>query len=359
MILQRSSLSVSRACGNDADCGTPFTKVQRIEMLPKGKILTDEDAEKHNRICRMVIGKGGQNFKQLTSELGSAINVETLKPGHILVSGTEAEIVKRAVEKLKLEVQRSKNAIDMVLPFEEKVLTDEDAEIHSRICAMIIGKGGQNIKQLKSELGSAIYVETLKPGHILVSGTEAEIVKRAVEKLKLEVQRSKNEIDMVLPFEEKVLTDEDAKIHSIICRVIIGKGGQNIKRLTSELGSNIRVDIQKSDHILVSGTEAEMVKRAVEKLKLEVQSSKNEIDLSFAEKVLTDVNAEKHSRICAMIIGKGGQNIKRLTSELGSNIRVDIPKSDHILVSGTEAEMVERAVEKLKLEVQRSKNAIY
>ncbi|XP_021368557.1 vigilin-like [Mizuhopecten yessoensis] len=319
------------------------------------KVLTHKDVEKHKKICGKIIGKGGQNIKYLLPKLGPNIRLDTITDGHIVVSGTDAEEIEKAVEILKQEVQNIEDEDD-ALPFRGKVSTDEDTDVHNKLCGKIFGKEGENINQLTSELGSSIRVHSPTAGHIVVAGRNAGEVERAVEILKQEVQNIKDEDD-ALPFTGKVLTDEDADFHRDICRRIIGKGGENIKQLTAELGPSIRLQIQKFGHILVSGTDAEKVERAVEILKQEVQRGYNKLG-PFTEEVFTIEDAEKHSRICRIIIGKGGHKIKNLKAELGSDIDLTPIKNGYIVVSGTNAEMVGKAAEKIKLEVQRVKKMV-
>ncbi|XP_021363733.1 vigilin-like [Mizuhopecten yessoensis] len=331
-------------------------EVQRIRnenILPfSEKVVTDEDEAFHSMICAMIIGKEGENLRKLCLETGLNFELKSNSVGYVLVSGTDAEVVKKATERIQQEVQRIRNK--KILPFSEKVMTDEDEAFHSLIHGYIIGKGGENLKKLRLETGLSFDLELGDIGHVLVSGTDAEVVKIATERIQQEVQRIRNE--KILPFSEKVVTDEDEAFHVFICGNIIGKGGENLRKLRLETGLNFDLETDNVGHVLVLGADAEVVKIATERIQQEVQRIRNEKILPFSEKLVTDEDEAFHDYICGNIIGKGGENLRKLHLETGLNFDLETDNVGHVLVSGVDAEVVKNATERIQQEVQRIRN---
>ncbi|OWF49636.1 hypothetical protein KP79_PYT01031 [Mizuhopecten yessoensis] len=239
--------------------------------------------------------------------------------------------------------------------YRTKVAAHEDSELQKRVAGVFIGKGGSNIKKLNLECKIDVI-----DGDIWVSGRDAEGVQKTVERVTTEVQRIK---DSILLIQEKVSTHENDDTHLKICKQIIGKQGGNIKKILSELGQDVEVQVRKNklnNHILVSGTDVEMVDRVVEKVQQEVQRIKNEVVLPFSEKVMINEDKEMLSRICGMLIGKGGEKIERFKSETELDFELLCPskdeEADFLLVSGTDAEVVKEAAGKVQQEVKRIKD---
>ncbi|XP_021364063.1 vigilin-like [Mizuhopecten yessoensis] len=309
-------------------------EVQRMRNCIE-KVLTDEDVDIHNEIYSSIIGKGGQNKLRLKMESGLDFDLSRISTG-LLVSVTDAEVLKSATEKVTQEVQRIRNCM-------EKVFTDEDINIHTRICSGIIGKRGQNIQRLKLETGLDFELEIISTG-LLVHVTDAEVLTIAIEQVTREVQRMRNCI-------EKVFTDEDVDIHANIVRNIIGIGGHNKQRLKMESGLDFELD-RISTGLLVRVTDSEVLKSATEKVTQEVQRIRNCI-----EKVFTDEDVDIHACIVRNIIGKGGQNIQRLQLVTGLDFELDSSNTG-LLVRVTDAEMLKSATEQVTKEVQRRRNCI-
>ncbi|XP_060066085.1 vigilin-like [Ylistrum balloti] len=318
-------------------------------------VFIDEDADIHEKIFSMVIGKGGSKVKQLVYETGLNFRLTRHKSGYIMVSGPNAEVVNKAVKKVQQEIQRIKN--ETIFPFNQVVFTDRDADRHQQIGRKIIGKRGSNVQRLVSETGLNFRLTMQKGSHIVVSGPNVKVVNEAVEKVQQEIQSLKNKINF--PFHRKVFTDEDSYFHEQICGMIIGKGGSNVKRLVSETGLDFDLTVQKTGHIVVSGLNVKVVNEAIEKVEQEIQRIKDRINFPFHRKVFTDEDSYFHEQICGMIIGKGGSNIKRFISGTGLNFELTVQKDGHVVVSGPNTEVVNKAVEKVEQEIQKIKDEIF
>ncbi|XP_033728559.1 uncharacterized protein LOC117317756 isoform X2 [Pecten maximus] len=236
----------------------------------------------------------------------------------------------------------------------KKVVTDDSMHMHKIISNMFIGKGGYNINRILADSGRDCQVDVVDYG-VKIRGYDAEGVKEVAEIVAQEIQRIKDGV-----IQERVFTDEETSKHRSICGLLIGKSGRNLRRLTSESGldfSIITPQSQNSDdkHVIVAGTDAERVKKAVELVKEDIQRIKNLLAPEFSEEVLTDTDEAIHHMISGMIIGTGGQNIRRFMSENKLNCNVTIPRDDHVrhmLVQGSTAEEVKRAADLLQTEIQ-------
>ncbi|OWF42138.1 uncharacterized protein LOC110461576 isoform X2 [Mizuhopecten yessoensis] len=331
------------------------------------KVLTNENKDIHYRICAMLIRREGKDMRKIQSETGLNLNLTfpklSRKGGHVLVSGTDAEMTKKAAQKVAQEIEIIKKEIK---PFTEKVRTDEDEDIHNRIVAMLLGKGGGNIKNCKLEVGHDFELDglnfTRNRGHVLVSGTDAEMTKNAAKKVAQEIEIIKKKIQ---PFTEKVRTDEDEDIHNRIVAMLLGKGGGNIKKFQLEVGHDFELDglnfTRNGGHVLVFGTDAEMTKKAAQKVAQEIEIIKKKIK-PFTEKVRTDEDEDVHNRIVAKLLGKGGGNIKKFQLEVGHDFELRglnfTRNGGQVLVFGTDAEMTKKAAQKVAQEIEIIKKEI-
>lgn len=113
--------------------------------------------------------------------------------------------------------------------------------------------------------------------------------------------------------------------HAVI-GLVIGKGGENIKRIQNESGATVRVDPQIVDEkgnkvCIITGTA-----QAVEEAHLAVQ---NVIDSAGSKRprMATDDSDSYRMKIPASrtgaIIGKGGETIKSIKSQSGCDIELD------------------------------------
>ncbi|XP_021343195.1 uncharacterized protein LOC110443343 isoform X2 [Mizuhopecten yessoensis] len=152
----------------------------------------------------------------------------------------------------------------------------------------------------------------------------------------------------------KVLTDSDADIHRLICIVLNGRSGQNIKNLRLRTGLDFDLDTKTNRDLslLVLGADAEVLKSATEKVTQEVKRIRNRI-----EKVFVDEDVVISYGIYRCILGKEGQNIQRLRLETGLDFHLSSTSTD-LLVHATDAEVLKSATEKVTQEVQRMKTCI-
>ncbi|PJE77378.1 hypothetical protein CI610_03700 [invertebrate metagenome] len=161
--------------------------------------MTDSDVGVHDRVCALFVGRKRKALKKFILETGIKFKVHTTDADHILVSGKDVEVVKKAVELITPHIDKIKREIQSKVY--ENVFTDEDEDIRYRICGLLIGKNGENIDRIRSDIGLNFPVLGTKDGHIRVSGTNAEVVKRAADRLTLEIKKIREDIEV---FDQKL-----------------------------------------------------------------------------------------------------------------------------------------------------------
>ncbi|XP_060083727.1 uncharacterized protein LOC132562973 [Ylistrum balloti] len=318
------------------------------------KVFTDDDADIHNSICKLFIGKGGQTFDKFFRKTGIDFHVDTKEHGYITVSGSEA-VIKIAVEKVKEEVDRIRT--EVIGRFSENVPTDPDNSVHADICRIFIGKDGENIKRLLKETGNKFEIYSHRGNQFVVSGTDGEMLKDVVEKVREEVDKIRKHVRRQTAVTKQIFTDKDADVHQSIFSTIIGRNGQNLKtlELDSEVNFGQKYDPERGEHFLtISGVNDEVVKQTVETLTEEVETVRRFILSSVSKKVITPGNDEECQKIFANIIGKSGVNIERLRLETGTQFDIYTRKGENALyVVVTDAEDLGNVAEKVTQEVDR------
>jgi len=135
-----------------------------------------------------------------------------------------------------------------------------------------------------------------------------------------------DEYGEVSSFKKKRAHDDDGRekmrflVAGRYCGAIIGKGGENIKRLRSENNCNIQVTDTRSEGVLtVSGDRDNCVAVFKEILPLIPESP---YPVNSKEKCSFEVNLLVQSDRVGSVIGKGGQRIREIRDESNSIVRV-------------------------------------
>eukprot|EP00943_MAST-04B_sp_MAST-4B-sp1_P009264 g9264.t1 len=256
-----------------------------------------------------IIGKGGENIQKIQSESGTYVNVvrgkdrdDGVHTDKIVVRGTNEALLKvDALMDEFLDLFRKEN---QVLKFSPS------------LTSLIVGKKGATVSKIQQENEVNIDVNRTK-GEIRIRGKEENVV-NAIAALKAVLDS----------YESTTMTGTSDELGSII-----GKSGVNVKKLTEDSGANIKVDREKGT-IVISG-ERDKVEKAVADVNVLLEKYKK-------ENVIINVNAD----FIPSLIGKGGENIKKLRTKLGLAIDLGAKGSGAITLRGEE-DLIVKAKETL------------
>ena len=225
-----------------------------------------------------IIGRGGKNIKDLQSTLPLEIHVDN-DTKTLQVRGSED-----GKHKFKDWLERLKRTNK----------TWEIWNVDKIYFSQIIGRGGDNIKNLQSTL----LLE------ICINNEHQTLHVRGIEYGKHKFK------DWLKTLKRTNETWETWNVDPVYFKHIIGKGGQNIKNLQSTLQLEIRLNWRDNKSLQVRGSEdgKHKFKDWLEKLKRANENWET-----------WDIDPVYFSHI----IGKGGQNIKDLQSTLQLEIRIN------------------------------------
>jgi polyribonucleotide nucleotidyltransferase len=161
-----------------------------------------------------IIGKAGVNVKKLTEESGANIKVNREK-GTIIISG----------EKDKVEKAKT----DITVLFEKYKKENMQINVNADFIPALIGKGGENIKKLRKELGLSIDLGAKGSGAITLRGEEELIIKAKETLLNLAAKYEK----------ENVIV----RIRPDAYSALIGKSGATIQSIQKE--TNTQIDVRR------------------------------------------------------------------------------------------------------------------
>lgn len=264
---------------------------------------------------KYIIGRKGQNIKEITANLPK-VHVEfTDKEDKIKIEGPPEEMEK-AQEQLEAQAKELLKKMAFI-----------EMQVDPKLFKHIIGKAGANVNRLKEEFNVQISIE--ESGLIRIEGTREE-----VEKTKLELQQRVYKLE-----NEK---EKDVIIEQRHYKSLIGSKGETIKEIKDKFN-------QVQIHFPGPGDKHDIVK---------VRGPKEDVDKCsrYLEKMVKDLNESSfqievpiYKQFHKFIIGKGGANIRKIREE--THTKIDLPaegdKNDVITITG-KRENVEEAREKIR-----------
>lgn len=271
-----------------------------------------------NWLHKHVIGKGGENVRKLREEKPS-VHVQFPQEGDdIEIEGPpdDVDVVRNSLRELSDELGST--------------LTFTEVSVEPKFHPFIIGQGGNNIREIRAKSGANIDFPANDSGSdkIRIEGTQDAVQKASTLVTEMATKlRNQRTCEISVP----------AEMHSNI----IGARGEELKKLLAGRNSvnlNFPDRSANSDVVLIRGQkeEVEAVIAAIKDLVKGIEAK------NYSENV--HVFRKFHSEI----IGKGGENIKKIRT--ATNTRINVPKledeSDILTLTG------------LKEDVQKAKQMI-
>lgn len=304
----------------------------QVKTKPKAEKQVEETKDDENFVSQKIavnnvgriIGKGGETINRIRDESGAEIDIPERGSGNkVTVKGT-ADAVASAIALIKEEIGDD--------------VSDKPAfssTIRVNNVGRLIGKGGETIRRL-SEGGAKIDTPKQRKavGNVVkVSGPTQEIVEQTIAEIK------------------EVIGDDDAtpkvfksiNIESNQRSVIIGRGGETIRKLSEDSGARIDL-LRDTGECKVSGT-SEAVESALKAIKAILKKDADTVNEAF------DCDSSRFG----LIIGRGGETIRALSSEFSVQINTD-DNNNQIGVKGSKKN-VAKAIAKIEGMLAKQKEA--
>ncbi|VDK47487.1 unnamed protein product [Cylicostephanus goldi] len=192
-------------------------------------------------------------------------------------------------------------------------------------CGLVIGKMGETIKQLQEQAGCKMVMiqdsqevtGQAKPLRITGDPEKVEIAKRLVTDL-----INSREDNGTIPrlYSEQATAKGEVVVPRASVGMIIGKGGETIKRLAMETGTKIQFkaddDPTSPDRCAVIMGSREQIYKATELItELVHKSCSGNMMTGQTEAFYMHVPSNK----TGLVIGKGGETIKQINAESGAH----------------------------------------
>lgn len=292
--------------------------------------------------CSRIIGKGGEELRNMERRTGSKIwiqNVEDMdsrtKERYVDIVGSKAS--NRECMDMVMELTDFCRDRDGIILKDARTTTrkrellssDEVMTVHvpAEEIGRVLGRGGENAKKIERESTAKLQVDKVT-GKVEIYGSKTE-QEKALELVLEEVFYCRTDDGQVLKDEPpKPNSDEVMVVHVPAEEIgrILGRGGENVKRIKRETSAKIQVD-KVSGKVEILGLKANQEK-ALEMTLEDVsycrtddgQVLKDErSNSSPGEAMVVHVPAEDIGRI----LGRAGENAQRIERETSCKLKVD------------------------------------
>mmetsp|Transcript_15878 Transcript_15878/g.39720 ORF Transcript_15878/g.39720 Transcript_15878/m.39720 type:complete len:1963 (+) Transcript_15878:175-6063(+) len=307
----------------------------------------------------MLIGKGGETVKQLSKDSGARIEISKVPDGspserRVFLTGSP-DSVERAKQMIEDVLSKARersgpnnpNANSMRVPHE--------------LIGMLIGRGGETIKELKKESGARIDIckEPVEPNSqdclVHLSGPPecVDYAKKMIEDM-LSRSRERSGMQAALENRERSRSRSCSRsrsrsrsrsgdrgggprqttvyvAHELI-GMLIGKGGETIKTISKDSGARIEIckdeaaEREERRPVLVSGPPdcIERAKRMIEETLGRSREKRQEESERDARSYHGSGPKVIHvpSELVGILIGRGGETIKAVSRDTGARIEV-------------------------------------
>ncbi|KAK3104810.1 hypothetical protein FSP39_010756 [Pinctada imbricata] len=401
-IMQRNGVSIEVSLAKDQSLTVVIHGKDQMVMKARREIMAKLQTQANITLRiprehhRFLLGPKGKRLHQL--ELDTATKITIPRPDEnqdaIRITGT-----KEGIERAKHEIQ--------IISDEQAKLAFERLPVSYIYHPFICGPNNSYIDKLRSETGAKINVPppVIMKDEIVLSGEKEGVMKckdaimkiyqekkRKCQTVSVEVRKSQHKyiigprgsgiqeilektgVSVEVPNQDNVETitlrgEQDKlgpaltmvyrKANSVIFsevqapawlhRYVIGKKGENVRKITSEF-PKVHIEFTEGqDKIQVEGPPEE-VNEAVTELEKIVKNLKKTMDFS---EVAINQKFHKH------IIGKAGQNITRIKNETGCAIKIpsDAENSDIIRIEGDPAgvKQAKRELEEMASRMENEK----
>ncbi|CAD5232028.1 unnamed protein product [Bursaphelenchus xylophilus] len=280
-------------------------------------------------VVGLVIGRGGEQISNIQQQSGCRVQMAQDAQGKgfrvctLHGSRTCIDRAKQLIGDVINKKQTGANGIPQQnFPGLGQPTITHEMLIPGNKCGLIIGKSGETIKGLQEQIGCKMLLVqesqhvSQHPKTLRISGSpdKVEQCKRAVEQL---ISEGGNASSITSMIQQKSVGEVIVPRSAV--GIIIGKGGETIKRLAQESNTKIQFkpdeDPNASERCAVVQGTPEQITRATQMIWDLVQRSSGN---QATEVCLMHVPANK----TGLVIGKGGETIKQICNESGAHVEL-------------------------------------
>jgi len=281
---------------------------------------------------RTIMGARGANIQKVCSDFNVQIKIPDRKSNKIQQNGTangQGENSNDAENSDIIRVSgRKENCEDAVAALKALVPINIEVDVPFEFHRFIIGRGGENVRQLmnKHDVNIKVPSSDQQSSIIVVTGPKAyvESAKQALMSKVEELEKEKADKELK-SFEIKL--DIKPEYHP----KIIGHKGGVISKFRTDFDVNIQ--LPKRDHpeqstITITGYESNALKA-----RDAIMKKIEEFESMTREEVMID------NRVHSMIIGRKGTGIRKIQQEYGVEIKLPRegdPNPDMVIIMGGE-----------------------
>ncbi|KAM9441219.1 far upstream element-binding protein 3 isoform 1-T1 [Clarias gariepinus] len=311
-------------------------------MVHPRAIIT-EDFKVPDKMVGYIIGRGGEQITRIQLESGCKIQIAADSGGMIdrpcTLTGSP-ESIEQAKRLLSQIVERCRNGNE----------TSQDVLIPASKVGLVIGKGGDTIKQLQERTGVKMVMiqdgpmPTGADKPLRISGDPYKV--QQARELVLEIVREKDQGD----FRPGRLGDFGSRLGGVSTEVpvprfavgiVIGRNGEMIKKIQNDAG--VRIQFKPDDGISpervaqVMG-QPDRCQHAVHLINELVHTAqerdgfggalgprgrgRGRADWNLAPGALQEVTYTIPADKCGLVIGKGGETIKNINQQSGAHVEL-------------------------------------
>ena len=252
---------------------------------------------------------------------------------------SDIDALQKAIEQFLIEVEEDEKERSHTTTFEFPVKFNKN----------LIGKGGQNINALREK--HDVDIDTRESGKVKIQGPPKKAEACKAEILKT-LKQWEDEVNYVIKIEPKY--------HGML----VGRNGENLKRLQTNTGNTVRIDFPRvskaADDASVADTASEVggSRQAADEVRIRGPRAKADqvrselLDLkAYMEETSFTASVSVDSKQVGSLIGRGGIEVEKLRADTGAQI--DVPKDKSgpraaIQIKGTKQQVDKAKAELLK-----------
>lgn len=323
----------------------------QLGALVHQRAVITEEFKVPDKMVGFIIGRGGEQISRIQTESGCKIQIASESSGiperPCVLTGTP-ESIEQAKRLLGQIVERCRNGPGFHSDVDGSSTVQELLIPASKV-GLVIGKGGETIKQLQERTGVKMVMIQDGP---LPTGADKPLritgdpfkVQKAWE-LVLEIIRDKDQTDFrgVRDFSSRMGAGSiEVSVPRFAVGIVIGRNGEMIKKIQSDAGVRIQfkpddgISPERAAQVMGPPERCQHAAHIISELILTAQERDGFGGLAVArgrgrsrgdwsvgapgglQEVTYSVPADK----CGLVIGKGGENIKSINQQSGAHVEL-------------------------------------
>jgi len=269
-----------------------------------------------------VIGRGGESIKTIQAASGASVDINKDTADKVCTIKGTADEVATAHQLIKDVIEGRE--------LQEANTITEEMEVPQKQHMIIIGKGGSVIQGIQGDSGARVMVpgRDVESNIITIRGTREEVnaAKRLINDA---IAATIPSTSFTIPFDGNPLGADGVR------NFFLKNKAEQLKRLEKQTGT--KIEINKEEHKVVIYGDMQPVLQASTLITALLK------DNSFFDEVAVD-----DSKKIGLVIGKGGEVIRRLQDETGANISCE-RASNLFKVVGTSSQVASAKARILRL----------